>query len=146
MISLRIVGVLYLVSGLWCALNIEVSAHFLGIVLTNAVARSEFLSVYGGLQIGLGVAAILSSFRRDYHEGALYFSAIYSTSLFVFRCMSVFMGSQQSAVIGMCVLEAVLCFILWRAWWRLRSPHGEPSCQPHLNASESAPGTFKSNT
>ncbi|WP_231882933.1 hypothetical protein, partial [Oleiphilus sp. HI0132] len=75
----RIVGILYLASGLWCAINPTLSASFLGINFQSEMGLAEFFSVYGGLQVGIGCAMILSSFYKPYLEGAVFFAAIVST-------------------------------------------------------------------
>lgn len=116
MISLRVVGILYLLSGLWCASQAELSANFLGFALTSLLAHSEFFSVYGGLQVGLGVAMLGASFRRTYIEAALYFAYVFSMTLFLFRVASAWIWGWNTSLLSMLILEAILATILCISW------------------------------
>lgn len=119
--SYRIVGILYLASGLWCAINPTLSASFLGINFQSEMGLAEFFSVYGGLQVGIGCAMILSSFYKPYLEGAVFFAAIVSTGLIGFRLIAVPLFSSDTSLLGMAVLEALIAVLLWRYWYLMRS-------------------------
>ena len=47
MLVFRGVGILYLLSGLWCALKPELAAEFLGLHFSTSAGKAEFFSVYG---------------------------------------------------------------------------------------------------
>ena len=113
MIILRVIGLLYLCSGIWCALFTELSAEFLGIQLINELGKAEFFSVYGGLQVGLGLAMLLISLKSDYIDAAIYFCAIFSSSLFVFRLISLGFYSHDSTLVSMLIIEGGITVILW---------------------------------
>lgn len=119
--TLRVVGVLYLLSGLWCAWQPVAASGFLGFVLNSELAFSEFFSVYGGLQVGLGLAMLGASFRPAYIEAALYFAYVFSISLFLFRVVSAWLWGWNMALLGMLVLEAVLATLLCVSWARKRA-------------------------
>jgi hypothetical protein len=108
---LKIVGSLYLVSGLWCAFQPELAASFLGFTL-NTIGLSEFVSVYGGLQVGLGLAMLLSSTKSSYVEAAVFFALITSAGLFVFRIFAVSSIAANSGVYAMALLEGVIVLAL----------------------------------
>ena len=117
----RSVGFLYFASGLWCAFQLDLATNFLGFYNLSEKGVGEFFSVYGGLQVGIGLAIVLCSFRDNYREAGVYFSAIFSTLLVVFRLSSfVLYGGLESFAI-MAVLEVLIAFILWKIWFSIRT-------------------------
>ena len=120
--ALVLVGLLYLCSGLWCAWQPELAAGFLGFALTGPMANSEFFSVYGGLQVGLAVAMLCCSRIPAYIEAGLFFSMMFSGTLFLFRLISlVFYGFEEGALLALLVLEAAIALALAITWRRARA-------------------------
>ncbi len=109
--ALRSIGILYLLSGLWCALNPQVASEFLGYMLTN-VGLSEFFAVYGGLQVGLGVAMLVASIKTEYIEASLLFASITSLGLLVFRLIALVRFDASEGIVAMVILEAVIVIVL----------------------------------
>lgn len=116
MAVLRVIGGLYLLSGGWCAFAPALAAGFLGFSFSNNTGLSEFFTVYGGLQVGLGAAMVLSSLVTRYIEAALYFSAIFSTGLLLFRVAGMFLFGFSGELAGMALLEAGIAIALWMTW------------------------------
>ncbi len=116
----RLLGVLYLASGLWCAFQVELAADYLGFNLLTDMGKSEFFSVYGGLQIGIGVAMLASSFKPDYLEACVYFSAIFSGFLALFRVCSFLLFDEVDAFAFMLLLEIFIAVALWGIWFTSR--------------------------
>tara|TARA_R110002167_G_scaffold118753_15_gene295524 strand:+ start:1158 stop:1493 length:336 start_codon:yes stop_codon:yes gene_type:complete len=110
------------VSGLWCGLQLDLASGFLGFQLASPAGFVEFFSVYGGLQVGLGMAMLVSSFRSDYVEASLYFSAIFSTFLLLFRVLSFAIYGLINDFIVMLIIEVVIFVGLWWAWFKAKSP------------------------
>jgi Domain of unknown function (DUF4345) len=54
-------------------------------VLSSAVARTEVRAMYGGLQMAIGIFALLGAFRRKYREPALVFFVLALTGLALSR-------------------------------------------------------------
>lgn len=117
--SLRIVGLLYLLSGLWCAINPELAASFLGFSLTD-IGLSEFVSVYGGLQVGLALAMLISSCNPRYIEASVFFALVTSLGLFLFRVIAVISIAANPGVYAMAVLELIIVLLLASTYHRLR--------------------------
>jgi hypothetical protein len=109
--ALRSIGILYLLSGLWCALNPQVASEFLGYMLTN-VGLSEFFAVYGGLQVGLGVAMLIASIKTEYIEASLLFASITSLGLLIFRLIALVRFDASEGIVAMVILEAVIVIVL----------------------------------
>lgn len=118
--SLRIIGIIYLASGLWCALKPELAASFLGFTLSD-VGLSEFFSVYGGLQVGLAMAMLMSSMKTEYLEAAIFYSLITSTGLFIFRLIAMLNIGSNEGVIAMAVLEGVFVAVFAMQFYRVRN-------------------------
>ncbi|MBX3434682.1 MAG: hypothetical protein KF847_15290 [Pirellulales bacterium] len=85
MIPLTTLGACYLALGAWCAAAPDSTAASVGFSLTGGSGRSEWITVYGGLQAGLGAAMILCGLTPSLRLGGLAFAAIFSTSLVLFR-------------------------------------------------------------
>ena len=117
--SLRVVGALYLASGLWCSINPELAAGFLGFTL-SPVGLSEFFSVYGGLQVGLGLAMLVTSFNKDYIEASLFFALITSIGLLIFRLISLMSMVVNEGVYAMALLETIIVMALGVHYFKLR--------------------------
>ena len=117
----RAFGVLYLVSGIWCSVQINNASSFLGFSLISPNGFAEFLSVYGGLQVGLGLAMLTTSFQVKYIEASVYFSAIFSSCLAVFRLISFSIYGVIADFVIMLIIELVIAAGLWLVWYKHKS-------------------------
>ncbi len=129
MLTLGLVGLLYILSGLWCLAMMQTVLSFLGMNLQSGLAHSEYISVYGGLQLGLGLAMVLCARIPRYVEAALLFAAVFSLVLFVARLTSVTMYDYPSGALGLAVLEFILAAVLWTSWIRCRGSHDSSHAQ-----------------
>lgn len=117
----RVCGFLYIVSSLWCVLQMDMVTAYLGFQLLNNVAQSEFITVYGGMQMGIGLAMLLTSLRSDYMEAGLFFSMVFSLFLAFYRLVSFFMFDMPSSVLPLLVLECAIAMVLCIAMSRMRA-------------------------
>lgn len=62
---------LYAVFAAWCALKVEGTSRSLGYTSLNASGYSEYLTVYGGLQIGLAVFFAWTAWRPELQRTGL---------------------------------------------------------------------------
>ncbi|GAA6135971.1 hypothetical protein NBRC116188_27610 [Oceaniserpentilla sp. 4NH20-0058] len=114
MMVLRLVGFIYCTSALWCLVFPELSSSGLGLHLTTASAKVEFISVYGGLQMGLGLAMIVSSFNPKLLIGAVFFSFIFSSILVVVRVGSILFFGANEMIWSLLFLElSISMLFLW---------------------------------
>ena len=116
----RLIGILYIVSGCWCAFRLDLAADFLGVQCYSEGGRAEFFAVYCGLQVGLGLAFLLSSFKSVYLEASMYFSAIFSSLLALFRLVSLFVFGFIGSLVVMFVLEVLIASFLWFFWFKTK--------------------------
>ena len=56
-----VVGLMYLALGMWCAISPEKTSAVVGFELIGGAGMSEFLTVYGGLEIGMGMIFLFLS-------------------------------------------------------------------------------------
>jgi len=119
MLAFRSVGFLYLLSGFWCALKPELAADSLGYKFSTALGHAEFFSVYGGLQFGIAMAILISSYIPPYRVAACFFAFLISFGLFAFRLVSILLIDQSSILIYMLCLEGFLVFLLAKIWRQL---------------------------
>lgn len=88
MIIFNLIAALYLLSGLWCATQAERSMSFLGYEPSSQFSVGEFITVYGGLQLGIGLAMLIVNWLPQYFGGTLLFAAVFSVVLLLVRIMT----------------------------------------------------------
>ena len=89
-IFLAFVGMAYVGLGLWCAVDPKTTASAVGFELTNTQGQSEFLTVYGGLEVGLGLLFLWPLIRRDEVAFPLFACLLIHTNLVLFRTVGFF--------------------------------------------------------
>lgn len=118
--TLRVVGLLYLLSGLWCIGQDQLAAGFLGFDLASTTAHIEFLTVYGGLQVGIGLGCLVCSINPRNMAGALLFMVFVSAILVLARFYAFNVVSFEQALMPLFVLEIVLSIVVIVAYLKLR--------------------------
>lgn len=112
MIIYNAIAILYLFSGLWCALQPLKSMAYLGYQDVNSSTIAEFFTVYGGLQIGIAFAMLGVNWLPQYFAGTLFFATILSLCLIVMRVVSMLAYGWFSAGIAMGILELLIAVAL----------------------------------
>jgi hypothetical protein len=84
-VVLILFGVLYLVLGVWCIVAPEATAQKVGFDLVGGAGRSEFITVYGGLEIALGIFFLWCGLDERLRRAGLLLAAISSACLAVAR-------------------------------------------------------------
>lgn len=67
-------ALLYAAFSLWCIIAPQQTSDFLGLSLSGAAGKSEYLAVYGGLQAGLAVFYSIAAFTQEHRRAALLLS------------------------------------------------------------------------
>jgi hypothetical protein len=70
-VILGVIGTLYGLVGLWCAVKPEDTAKSIGFTGLEPGGRSEYLAVYGGLQLGLALVYLAAALRPEYTRAGL---------------------------------------------------------------------------
>lgn len=112
-------GVLYIGLALWCTLLPMRTSAAIGLGLPNDSAKSEYLVVYGGLELAMGVFFLLCAFKANMLEAGLWFALLAYGCLMVYRWSMVFTLKNLSGFIyAMVVIETVMAavsaWLLWR--------------------------------
>ncbi|MEM1354407.1 MAG: hypothetical protein AAGC44_14865 [Planctomycetota bacterium] len=116
-------GVLYVLLGLWCAALPDKTSSAVGFALPTPGGKSEFITVYGGLEVSMGLFFLFCAFYQPTPETdlltvGLSYSLITYACLMLFRWgtiialknLSVFVYSMVTLETAMTVASAVL---LW---------------------------------
>lgn len=118
-IFLAIVGVAYLILAAWCAVAPQQTSRAVGFELSRGAGQSEFLTVYGGLEFGLGIVFLWPLVRSQDTGFALLACLIVHASLVTFRTASFLLYSDigsstyvLAAVEWLILLSAAFCY--WR--------------------------------
>jgi predicted RND superfamily exporter protein len=103
---------LYLLSGLWCTFQYQLAAKYVGYVLVENRAVVEFLSVYGGIQVGLALAVFYFSGRPKGSRDAVLFTLFISLGLFAYRVGAMSLLGSDPALLAMACVELVIVILL----------------------------------
>lgn len=108
---------LYALFAVWCALRLDATSQSLGYSSLNSSGRSEYLTVYAGLQLGLAVFFAWTASRPELQRAGLTLALAMYAAIVVFRWSSVLRYwpvERLTLVVG--VLETILlsaAIVLW---------------------------------
>ena len=97
-IFLAAVGLLYLGLAGWCSYSPGRASEKVGFDLTPGSGQSEFLVVYGGLELGLAMIFLLPLVRAESLSTSLIACVLIHASLVVFRTISFFLYNNISSM------------------------------------------------
>ncbi|GAA4857300.1 DUF4345 family protein [Luteimonas vadosa] len=110
-------ALMYAVFGVWCALRLEPTAQNLGYTMLSNSGRSEYLTVYGGLQWGLALVFAWLAFKPELHRtGVLVAIALYAPIVLHRTISLVRFGPVESltkVIAGLEVLMLLAAIALW---------------------------------
>ena len=89
-IFLAIVSLLYVGLGVWCTLAPGTTSQKVGFELPADAGRSEFVTVYGGLEFGMGLVFAVGALYPPATPFALQSCLLLHGSLVAFRALSFF--------------------------------------------------------
>jgi hypothetical protein len=78
-------ALMYLALGVWCTLLPSKTAETIGFAFTKPGARSEYITVYGGMEFGLGVFFLLAALNPVWREGGLLLGLVLYGGLALWR-------------------------------------------------------------
>lgn len=118
-VILAIIGFAYLALAVWCAVLPERTSQSVGFKLTPGSGQSEYLVVYGGLQLGLGLIFLWPLLRSSDPKEALFACLLIHGCLVAFRVLSFLRYSGiQSTTYILAVVEWIILLtslgLLWR--------------------------------
>ena len=118
MITLCAIGVIYALLGIWCTIQARTAAAAVGFELRHDGGLSEFVTVYGGLEVGMGAAMILTSLDPDLRAGGLVFALVVSAALPLFRLPTLLALRVPAGTRVLFAIELALAVLLLIAWLR----------------------------
>lgn len=115
---LATVGLLYLGLACWCVFKPYQTSQAVGFELKPGSGQSEFLVIYGGLQLALALILLLPLVSLKQVESVLIFCVVVHACLVAFRTASFFRYTGiQSTTSALAVGEwIILLFAIWRIW------------------------------
>lgn len=124
---LALIGILYIGLGLWCALQPATTSATVGFVLQPGAGQSEFLTVYGGLEVGLGIAFLLPLIQPAWERSTLVQCLCLHGAIVAFRTVGfVLFPNLPRATLQLATGEWV---ILLLCLWRFLAEKSRPSVQ-----------------
>ena len=103
---------LYLVFSLWCALSPKSTARNVGFELLKGSGESEYLVVYGGLQLALAFFFLITALSPSMQRAGIIFAALLYVSLAGFRILSFFIYSDISRTTYVLSSIELLCAVI----------------------------------
>lgn len=114
-IFLAAIGAAYLLLAGWCIASPRSTAAAVGFDLQRGSGQSEYLTVYGGLQLGVGLFFLWPLIQRDTTHSALIACLCMHAAIVVFRTISFVRYSGISSTTYM--LAGVEWVILLGSLW-----------------------------
>jgi hypothetical protein len=110
---LGIVGTLYIVLGVFCTFAPEKLGNAMGYIFKDN-GRIEFVVIYGGLEIGLGVAMLIAVLNQVLFPGVYVMTITVSLALPIFRAWMLLPGEIEGKMWLILSLEILIvaCLIL----------------------------------
>jgi hypothetical protein len=106
---------LYAAFSILCSMNVPGTSSALGYKSLSPSGHSEYLTVYGGLQIGLALFFGAAAYRPEWNRPALLMALCLYAGIFLFRSISVMKHwPVEKTTLGVASLElALLIGAVW---------------------------------
>ncbi len=93
-VILGLIGAMYIALAVWCSVQPERTSNTVGFQLRPGSGQSEFLTIYGGLELALGLAFLAPLLRDEYVPYSLLLCLVVHASLVAFRTAGFLMFSD----------------------------------------------------
>ena len=97
-IFLALVGLMYLGLAIWCSVVPTTTSAKVGFQLEPGSGQSEFLVIYGGLELALALIFLLPFARKEFLDSSLVACALIHACLVTFRTVSFFLYDDISSM------------------------------------------------
>ena len=81
-------ALIYTALAIWCSLQPAITSEKVGFTLQGDSGKSEFMTVYGGLELGLALVLFACVFRPEFTSPGVLACVLIHGSLVVFRTIS----------------------------------------------------------
>ncbi|NIL99147.1 MAG: DUF4345 domain-containing protein [Planctomycetales bacterium] len=118
-IFLAVVGIAYLLLAAWCATWPEKTSKAVGFTLQPGQGQSEFFTVYGGLELALGIIFLWPLYRPEQTSFALFVCLVIHAGLVLFRTMAfvIYSGFPTTTYL-LAAIEWVIFLAAGLLFWR----------------------------
>lgn len=115
-IVLGLIGAMYVVLGIWCAVQPQTTSRTVGFELTAGTGQSEFLTVYGGLEMGLGLGFLVPLLRKEMQQPILIVCLLVHLGIVACRTLGYFLfpGISDTTRVFAGVEWGILIVCAWR--------------------------------
>ena len=104
-------GVIYIFLGLWCAVLPQKVSTAVGFELQPGQGQSEFFTVYGGLEVGIGLLFLIPIFVKGNMRTVLLACLLLHSGLVGFRTMSFILYAEFATITYMLATLEWLIFL-----------------------------------
>ncbi len=120
-VFLAAVGLMYLGLALWCSFYPAMTSDKVGFQLEHGSGQSEFLVIYGGLELGLSLLFLLPLIQPQFLHSSLVACLLIHACLVLFRTVSLFLYSDleqftYNLAIGewVILISSIVCLV-WKS-------------------------------
>lgn len=112
-------GVIYVGLALWCTILPIKTSSAIGFELPSDSAKSEYIVVYGGLELAMGAFFLLAALKPSMTEAGLWFSLLTYGCLMLFRIGTIVaLKDLSSFIYTMVAVETTMAlasaYLLWQ--------------------------------
>ena len=115
-------ALLYAVFAAWCTVRPAETARALGYAALDRGGQSEYLVVYGGLQLGLGIAFAMFAWNPASHRIGLLFSLALYGGIVLFRAVTLWIYAPVPALTWVVAALELALLVAAGALWLTRQP------------------------
>lgn len=116
---LLINAALYLLLAIWCTVKPTSTATGSGYVALNNSGNSEYLVIYGGLQLGLAAIFAYLGFNAEYHRLGLLMALMLYIPIVLYRGVTILLYKPVGTVtLAVGALEAILLIVALILWFK----------------------------
>ena len=121
-VFLAIAGVLYAGLGIWCTLAPKSTSRKVGFSLEGDSGMSEFITVYGGLEVGLALIFLLPLYSPEATRYSLLSCLLVHACLVIFRAGSLLLHRDFGPFTLKLAAGEWIIFLAALAIWFFRKP------------------------
>lgn len=88
-------GIIYIILGSWCTISPEFTSNLIGLPINNPQGYAEYLAVYGGLEIGVGLYFLLMLLKKSQYTTAVIFGALFYGGIVLCRTIAILTYSNN---------------------------------------------------
>ena len=102
-------SILYIVFGVWCAVDPLWTSAAVGFALPGAQGFAEYVAVYGGMEFGIGIFFLITALKAPLTQAGVLFGACFYSGIFVFRSFALMqVGLDIGAGLNFYISEGLL--------------------------------------